>query len=492
MQTRGSATLAGIDYSAYQTISNQATLLSASPHYNYLRAYGTSHSAPDSTFIIRAQMYIAQGIPSGGYYFCTPTTPITTDGGAECDAQCDQFISILQQAYGTGKYGDLIPMLDCEAWGSTTPQGPMYYGITARQLIDWVKRFRDRFFNTTNRRLGFYSNRYFLTDPSQMNIDSTTLSEINNMPLWLAEYDKYYTGATDPAYSPANLGGWTTYVAWQYSEDGTASDYGLSHPQNKVDLDITDSIDRLMPPPPPTNVVATQTGDNTLQVSFTRPNIIDYLGASLYLNGTWKAWLAKTATQDVFTVDITNYARNIGTTYRVVVEDSFSDFGYSDVGNITLYAPSAPADPSPPPTQPTGGNGMPTVSMGTVLKKGTQVIALLTSIDGLNLKSDTVETTALDTVGGYKTFLSTLKDAGEVSLSGHFDYTSHGALLDDFEAMSIESYTIEFPDKGATTGTTWTFSGVITDYHTSVDLGSLIKFECTIKVSGKPTLAGPA
>lgn len=667
MQTRGSTNLLGIDFSSYQTISDQAKLLSTSPNYVYLRAYGSSHSAPDSTFITRAQLMRQNNIKSGGYYFATPTTPITSDGGAECDAQCDQFISILQQAYGTGDYGDCIPMLDVEAWGSTTPQGPMYYGVTGDQLIDWVKRFRDRFFNTTNRRLGIYTGRYFMTDPSQMNVSSTKLSEINDMPLWYADYEKYnttssnayptsaqmqanaqyilnyltdsphnwtkeavcgmlgnmqtesqinpgvwqnldssntsggfglvqwtpstvltnwansngltptaidtqlrrilyelenglqfysttaypmtfaeFTKSTDDpatlamawlnnyerpanlnqpdrgtqatnwyntldfteASSPPNLGGWTSFVLWQYSENGRSSDYGLSQAQNEVDQNRTDSIDRLLPPPPATNITATQTGDNTLEVSFTRPNIIDYLGASLYINGTWKKWLAKTATSDIFTYDITNEARNVAMNYRIVVEDTYSDFGYSDVQSITLYAPTPvvvtpapaptpppdPSNPAPDTTNPdTGVIAMPTVSMGTTLKKGTTVIALLTSIDGLNLKSDSVESTALDTVGGYKTYVSTLKDAGEVSISGHFDYAAHSEFLTDFEGLTIQSYTIEFPDKGATgIGTTWTFSGIVTDYHTSADLGNLIKFESTIKVSGAPTLAGPA
>jgi predicted secreted protein len=272
-----------------------------------------------------------------------------------------------------------------------------------------------------------------------------------------------------------------------------------------------------LPPPPPTDITASQPSDNTLLVSFTRPNIIDYLGCSLYINGTWKKWLSNTANSDVFSVDVTSYAREVETTYQLVVEDTYSDFGYSPTQSITLTAPSTPPSdppppdpppgdppPDPPPTDPppdpppdspppteTDVISMPTVSMGTTLKKGTDVIAQLTSIDGLNLKSDTVESTALDTIGGYKTFVSTLKDAGEVALNGFFDYATHGTLLDDFEGMTVQTYTIEFPDKLTTTGTTWTFSAVLTDYHTSVDLGALIKFEATLKVSGKPTLAGP-
>ena len=372
----------------------------------------------------------------------------------------------------------------------TSPQSPMYNGITGDQLIDWVKRYRDRFFTTTNRRLGFYSDRYFLQDASQMHISDAKLSEINNMPLWLAEYDQWYPTHTDPAVSPDNLGGWTTYCLWQSSGTETASNYGLSHAQNYVDLDRTDSIDRIMPPPAPTNISVSQPDNNTFQVTFTRPNIVDYLGCSLYINGTYKAWLAKTALIDTFNLDVSNtttYPRNTDMTYQLVVEDTYSDYGYSPT--LTTQLITINNDPPPPPNE--GVGLMPIVSMGTKLKKGVTEIALLTSIDGLNLKADTVETTALDTSGGYKTFLPTIHDAGDVAISGHFDYTAHGEFLTDFEAGTTQSYTIEFPDKGTTTGTTWTFSAVVTDYHTSAALGSLIKFDATLKVSGKPTLAGP-
>lgn len=132
------------------------------------------------------------------------------------------------------------------------------------------------------------------------------------------------------------------------------------------------------------------------------------------------------------------------------------------------------------------------VAMGTKLKKGTTAIAELTSIDGVSVSADTIETTALDTTGGYRTFVTSLKDAGEISLSGHFSYASHNSLLADFEAGTVSTYTIEFPDKGTTTGTTWTFSGVITAFGTSAELEDLVGFEATIKVSGKPALAGPA
>ena len=93
---------------------------------------------------------------------------------------------------------------------------------------------------------------------------------------------------------------------------------------------------------------------------------------------------------------------------------------------------------------------MPIVGMGTTLKKGECSIANLTRIDGVSVSSDTIETTNLSTEGGYRTFVTSLKDAGEVSISGHFDFDDHNPLLADFEDGSVDTYTIEFPDKVAT------------------------------------------
>lgn len=135
---------------------------------------------------------------------------------------------------------------------------------------------------------------------------------------------------------------------------------------------------------------------------------------------------------------------------------------------------------------------MPVVGIGTTLKKGTEIIANLTSIDGVGISADTIESTNLSTEGGYRTFVNGLKDAGEVSISGHFGYEDHGKLLDAFEASTLDTYTIEFPDKGTTTGTQWIFTAVVTAFSTSVELEDLISFESTLKVSGRPTLTGPA
>lgn len=127
-------------------------------------------------------------------------------------------------------------------------------------------------------------------------------------------------------------------------------------------------------------------------------------------------------------------------------------------------------------------------SLGTKLKKGTVAIAELTSISGLELSADTLDTTTLDAVDGYRTFIQGLKDAGEVSISGYFNpETGKGQseLLADFESGTANPYTIEFP---AELGAKWEFDAIVTGFSTGAELEDLVSFEATLKISGKPTL----
>lgn len=476
MQTRSETSLIGLDISQYQGITDAALLFSKIP-YLYLRAFGSNNNV-DTKFIERVALCRDYNCPSGAYYFAHPSTAIETDGGAEAEAQATQFADLLQQGYGTGNYGDLIPMVDVEPWGTVSPQYPMYYGITGLQLLAWVERFRDTFFSLTNRRLGMYSSRgFWKTDPDKMYLTDEQLKPLSDMPLWLAEWDEWYPENTQPDNGPDNFGGWTTFALWQYDVIANADTYGLTHGTNEVDHDRTDSLDRIMPPPPPTDVKGIQIDNNTLEVSFVRPGIMDYLGASIYVNGTWRAWVSDEQT-DVARIDITNVPQDSFITYHVVVEDHYSDFGTSDTQ--TLYKTEIIQQESEL-------LNMPIASMGTTISKATgTAIAGLTSIGGLELSADTIDVTTLSSEGGYREFISSFKDAGEVSLSGFFEYTSHSVILTDFQAGTVGAYTITFPN-----GATWDFNGVVVGFTTGFELEDLVSFESTIKVSGSPTLTAP-
>jgi predicted secreted protein len=125
--------------------------------------------------------------------------------------------------------------------------------------------------------------------------------------------------------------------------------------------------------------------------------------------------------------------------------------------------------------------------MGTKLKIGANSITELTSIGGLELTADTIESTNLDS-DGWREFIQGLKDAGEVGISGFFnpaDTNGQKAMFDAFNNGTLTDFVILFP---ATLGAEWDFSGIVTGFKTGVEMEAGISFEGTIKVSGKPSL----
>jgi predicted secreted protein len=125
-------------------------------------------------------------------------------------------------------------------------------------------------------------------------------------------------------------------------------------------------------------------------------------------------------------------------------------------------------------------------ALGTKILVGANSVADLTSIGGLDLSADTIETTTLDNTDGYRTFIQGLKDAGEVSLGGFFnvgDTNGQVALYNAYNSGALIPYTILFPF-----GASWTFNGIVTGINTGAELEDGVSFEATIKVSGKPSL----
>lgn len=127
-------------------------------------------------------------------------------------------------------------------------------------------------------------------------------------------------------------------------------------------------------------------------------------------------------------------------------------------------------------------------ALGTKLMIGANSVVGVKSISGIELTADTIDTTTLDSDGGYKEFIGGFKDAGEVTISGNFepsDITGQNAMYAAFESGNTIAFQILFP---ASLGASWSFNGVVTGFSTSAELEDLVSFEATIKVSGKPTL----
>lgn len=129
---------------------------------------------------------------------------------------------------------------------------------------------------------------------------------------------------------------------------------------------------------------------------------------------------------------------------------------------------------------------MANTAMGTKLRIGANAIAELTEIGGMDIAADTIEVSTLDT--GWRTFISGMKDAGEVSLTGFFnpsDTQGQKALYDSLVNGTILAYTILFPSPLVAQ---WDFSAVVTKFTTSAAMEDAISFEATLKVTGAPAL----
>src|SRR6056297_930724 len=69
-------------------------------------------------------------------------------------------------------------------------------------------------------------------------------------------------------------------------------------------------------------------------------------------------------------------------------------------------------------------------------------IAQVKSIDGPSKSRETLDTTTLDTEGGYRTFIASLRDAGDISLTMNFTRESYELMDNDFEDDSPKNYEI--------------------------------------------------
>lgn len=129
---------------------------------------------------------------------------------------------------------------------------------------------------------------------------------------------------------------------------------------------------------------------------------------------------------------------------------------------------------------------------GTTLKIGSTAVAEVISINGMALKSDTVDVTNHASTGGWKEFIATLKDAGEVSLEISYVPTeathknTAGGLIYLLVQGTVQAFSIVWPDTGTTT---WTFNGLVTQFSPSAPHDGKLSAAVSIKVSGAPTLA---
>ena len=131
-------------------------------------------------------------------------------------------------------------------------------------------------------------------------------------------------------------------------------------------------------------------------------------------------------------------------------------------------------------------------TVGTKFKRGDGAsseafadIAEINSIDGPGMSRETIDVTSLDSTGGYREFLASFRDAGQVDLDMNFTQAGYSAFLSDFQADASVNYQIVWPDTG---NTTLDFAGYCINLGSSTPVGDKIQMRVTIKITGQVVL----
>ncbi len=111
-----------------------------------------------------------------------------------------------------------------------------------------------------------------------------------------------------------------------------------------------------------------------------------------------------------------------------------------------------------------------------------EAIANITNISGPTMSRDTIDTTALDTVGGYRTFITGFRDGGTVTLTMNFTNAGYTAMKNDFESDTLQNYEIVLPDAE---NTSFEFEGLVTELPLDIPPDDKITCTVTIKISGQ-------
>lgn len=262
MQINNPNSLNGIDVSQFQGNIN---FIEVRKGQDFVIVRASSSSTGifniDTNFVTNITSSRAQGIPVGTYHFAGITTNLQ-----DARDQANAYADLLEQGFGAGDYGDIMPVVDVEQTiGVVSDDG----------VLDWVDEFRVTFEARTGRTLMIYAPIFFIQATNNFQ-HSTKGFLLSDMPLWTA----YYL-AINPDDRPPDAGNWTEWRIWQYADDGTVS--GITGPAL---LDFgPDSIDFLVPPDNVTGFKA-KPDSNSITLSWDANNDLDLNHYNIYQFGT--------------------------------------------------------------------------------------------------------------------------------------------------------------------------------------------------------------
>lgn len=184
--------LTGIDISHWNAVSDWGAVKRAGIYYSNAKATeGTYYT--DDTFWDSNDGARGRGLLSGAYHFAIPDD----SSGAE---QAEFFVD---NGGGWTADGQTLPgTLDIEY----NPYGDTCYDLSNSAMAAWIRDFNDTYKDLTGR----YPMVYTTANWWDSCVGSDAFGSVN--PLWVAHY-----GAS----SPSLPDGWSTYVFWQYTSEGS-------------------------------------------------------------------------------------------------------------------------------------------------------------------------------------------------------------------------------------------------------------------------------
>ena len=109
-------------------------------------------------------------------------------------------------------------------------------------------------------------------------------------------------------------------------------------------------------------------------------------------------------------------------------------------------------------------------------------IAEINSITGPSMSRTTIDVTSLDSTGGYREFITGLRNAGTVSLNMNFTRDGLEKMKASFESDALENFEIVLPDDE---NTSLEFEGLVTEMPLSVPTDDKVTMNVTIQISGQ-------
>lgn len=107
-------------------------------------------------------------------------------------------------------------------------------------------------------------------------------------------------------------------------------------------------------------------------------------------------------------------------------------------------------------------------------------ITEILSVQGPGSSREVIDVTNLDSQDGYREFIGSFRDGGDVQLRMNYTRAGFDIMKDDFDDDDKQYYQVVLPD-----GTSIEFAGLVQELPLTINVGEQIAMDVVIKVSGK-------